>query len=92
MINCLKEDLAGYAHEAWSGWMKYLFDCSVKQSNGTVVIPKWNVERWERQMNTDYNNLPENEKESDRKEAEEMIFRMRRGQSYDRKILDKEIL
>lgn len=67
------EELAGYAHEAWSGWMKYLFDNSQHLGSGTVMIPAKLVERWKRQMNTDYNDLPENEKESDREEALKMM-------------------
>ena len=70
----VREALAEYAHEAWSGWMKYLFkktyfDTTVKE----VVIPKWAVERWMRQMNTLYADLPESEKENDRAEADRML-------------------
>ena len=73
MTNELREALADYAHQAWSGWMEYLFSKSAKNSDGTITIPRWAVERWTRQMNTPYNELPENEKDSDRKEADRMI-------------------
>lgn len=63
------EKLADYAHNAWSRWMTYLFDKSIKNSDGTVLIPKSFVDRWNRQMYTLYSDLPQNEKESDRKEA-----------------------
>jgi hypothetical protein len=69
----LKEKLADYAHVTWSGWMKYLFDRSVECDDGTVVIPKELVDRWKRQLNTDYQDLPEEEKESDRNEAKKII-------------------
>ena len=70
----LRESLADYAHEAWSGWMKYLYTkCSAIADDGAILIPASLVERWERQMNTSYSDLPENEKESDRKEADKMI-------------------
>jgi len=68
-----KEILAEYAHNAWAGWMKYLFDKSVKNKNGTVTIPKWAVDRWMRQSKTKYHDLPEEEKDSDRSEADLMI-------------------
>jgi len=73
----LREELAKLAHEQWSGWMKYLFDKSKKESDGTVTIPKWAVDRWEKQMNTEYSELSELEKESDRNEANKFISVMR---------------
>ncbi len=67
------ERLAEYAHEAWSGWMKYMFGKSSLYVDGTVVIPEELVSRWGRQMNTKYEDLPEKEKNSDREEARRMI-------------------
>jgi len=69
----LVEKLAALAHEQWSGWMKYLFEKSKIGQAGVVVIPAWAAQRWGRQMNTPYADLPEEEKESDRKEAHRMI-------------------
>lgn len=69
----LKEELAEYAHDAWSGWMKYLFEKSIQNKDGTVIISKWAVERWTKQMNTKYVELSEKEKDSDRDEAVRMI-------------------
>lgn len=74
----IREQLAAYAHNAWSGWMVYLFS---KLERGTdaegnvsmYVIPKASVQRWQRQMTTDYGNLPESEKQSDRDEADKML-------------------
>lgn len=69
----LREALAAQAHESWSGWMRYLFSkCDMSGSSG-AFIPGWAVERWQRQMNTPYAELPEEEKESDRKEADEYL-------------------
>lgn len=78
----LREGLARYAHEAWSGWMKYLFSkCETRityfSSEEVKTIPAWAVERWSRQMLTPYADLPEQEKESDRQEADRMIAIMR---------------
>lgn len=36
-------------------------------------MPKWAVDRWERQLNTLYKDLSEKEKESDRKESDKII-------------------
>jgi hypothetical protein len=65
----LEYELAKYAHQAWSGWMRYLFQKSMFNENGTVTIPKWGVDRWLRQSETGYDDLPEEEKASDRAEA-----------------------
>jgi len=68
-----RELLAAYAHDAWSGWMKYMFSKSLVTILGFVVIPAPLVERWTRQMNTPYEELPESEKLSDRAEADKML-------------------
>jgi hypothetical protein len=62
------ELLAAYAHNAWSRWMRYVFEQGIEQSDG-VLIPHALVERWKRQMETPYEQLPEDEKASDREEA-----------------------
>ena len=69
----IKEQLAEYAHYQWSGWMRYLFGKGEFNEDGTWTMPKWAVERWTRQMNAEYKDLSEEEKDSDRKEAEGML-------------------
>jgi len=69
----VREKLASYAHEAWSGWMKYMFDKMIHYEDGTAVMPKWAVDRWGDQMNKKYDELPEEMKESDRCEADRMM-------------------
>ena len=68
-----KEKLAACVHESWSRWMAYLFEKSTKNSDGTVTIPAWAVERWERQFRTQYADLPETEKDTDRDEATKIL-------------------
>lgn len=53
--------------------MKYLFEKSILNEDGTVTIPAWAVERWTRQCITPYATLPEQEKASDRAEADKML-------------------
>ena len=71
----MREGLAALAHDMWSGWMRYMFRKSYSSSSGptAATIPGALVERWKRQMNTPYSELSEEEKESDRKEADRMI-------------------
>lgn len=72
--NRTREALAEYAHRAWSGWMDYLFAKSTATGgDGSVAIPAWAVERWERQAETAYADLLESEKESDRAEADQIL-------------------
>jgi len=75
----IREELAAYAHEAWSGWMKYMFGLSVMSENGSCTLLADLVLRWHRQMHTPYADLPENEKESDRKEADRVLAIMSPG-------------
>lgn len=81
----LREELAAYAHEAWSGWMEYMFaQCqpippTTESGNSYwlhIKMPKALYERWTRQMTTKYADLPESEKESDRDEADKIIHRI----------------
>lgn len=69
----LREALAAYAHNAWSGWMIYLFSKCTEHTGGFYTIPVWAVQRWKRQMSTNYCDLPEGEQESDRAEADKML-------------------
>lgn len=60
---------ADIEHARWSSWQKYLHSLCSKNDDGTLTIPAWQVERAERQIATDYVDLTEKEKESDRKEV-----------------------
>jgi len=82
-----REKIADLCHKQWTGWMEYLFSRCKEDTeitspagyaykttkNGDLIIPKEWVERWKRQMETDYKNLSEDEKNIDRKEADKYI-------------------
>ena len=63
------EKLAAFEHDRWARWQSHVFQKSIKNEDGTYTIPKEFVDRWQRQINTDYNDLYEEEKDSDRREA-----------------------
>jgi len=75
----LRERLADLCHKQWSGWMEYLFSkCDYYEIDdgrltGDLVIPESLVKRWKRQMNTLYEDLSGEEKQSERREADRFI-------------------
>ena len=69
----MREALAKLAHDQWSGWMDYLFSKGKFNEDGSWTMPKWAVQRWSRQAKTEYEDLSESEKDSDRKEADKFI-------------------
>jgi len=74
-----KEKIAELCHKQWSGWMEYLLSkCfpergQFDKETGNLVIPAWAVNRWKRQMITPHSKLSEEEKNSDRDEAERFL-------------------
>jgi len=74
----MREKLAELCHNQRSDWMEYLFEKSIpykpgRVQKGSLIIPKWAFNRWKKQINTPYNELSEEEKEKDRKEADKFI-------------------
>lgn len=67
-----KESLAENAHESWSGWIKWMLP-RIFANDADVWLA-----RWKRQMNTPYDQLSEEEKESDRIEADKILEILRR--------------
>lgn len=63
-----REQLAALCHDQWSGWMKYMF----ARMNGRT-LPTDLHERSERQSKTLYRDLSEDEKDSNRREADRFL-------------------
>ena len=68
-----RERLAAVAHEIWAHWMHYLFSKCEQNPDGSMTIPVGLVLRWGRQVDTPYSELSEQERESDRHQADKMI-------------------
>lgn len=69
----LREALASLEHARWGRWQAYLHSKCSRGDDGSLTIPAGLVERWERQIATDYALLSEAEKDSDRKEADKTL-------------------
>jgi hypothetical protein len=67
------EQLADLEHARWAHWQRYLHDHAERTDDGALVIAADMVERWERQIETPYADLPEEEKESDREQVRRYI-------------------
>ena len=68
---------ADLEHKRWIGWQSYLFSKSEWTKNG-YLIPKELCFRWQKQIDTSYSELSEEEKESDRKEVRKYLPLFRR--------------
>jgi hypothetical protein len=70
----LRERLAFVQHQIWAHWMNYLFSVSVQNPDGSITIPFEKVERWKRQASVAYDSLSNEEKESDKEQADKILF------------------
>ena len=65
----LYEQLAEIEHDRWADWQKYMHSkCLIGQYGAVIPIDLFN--RWERQIQTPYDELSEEEKQSDRKQVD----------------------
>lgn len=67
------EELSDNEHSRWANWQKYVHSKCIKNKDGSLTIPKEYVDHWNYEINTEYKDLPENIKESDRKEARKIL-------------------
>ena len=77
------EELADKMHEIWTRWMAYMFSKNPFNEDGTWTMPRFSAHRWQRQMNTPYIELTEEEKESDRELALEILDLLREVKEND---------
>jgi hypothetical protein len=73
LLGSLIEQLAAVEHERWSHWQRYVHSKGVRQPDGSLLLPPDLVSRWERQLNTKYAELDEQEKASDRERVEKYL-------------------
>lgn len=72
-MNDLREQIAAREHDQWIGWMFHMFNLSRRNPDGSITVPADRMTRWLRLMYTPYAELSEQEKESDREEADKVL-------------------
>ena len=68
------EVMASFVHDIWSRWIDYLFSKSEMNEDGSCTIPANLVSRWQRQKETFYEDLPKEERYSDKEIAKEIMM------------------
>jgi hypothetical protein len=72
-LNDILETLAAVEHERWSHWQRYMHGKGLSQPDGSLMIPADLVRRWQKQIDTPYAKLSEQEKESDREQVRKYL-------------------
>lgn len=63
------EEGANIEHDRWARWQKHMFSKMRVNVDNSMTLPEEFCDRWFRQIDTKYEDLSEEEKESDRKET-----------------------
>jgi len=72
-LDGLIETLAAVEHERWSHWQRYMHGKCINRPDGSLIIPADLVQRWQKQIETPYADLSEQEKESDREQVSKYL-------------------
>jgi hypothetical protein len=67
------DELANIEHCRWAHWQRYLHSKCERRPDGSLVIPPELVVQWQRQIDTHYRDLTENEQESDRAQVRKYL-------------------
>jgi len=73
LLGHLIEQLAAVEHERWSHWQRYVHSKCVRQPDGSLLLPADLVARWEKQIDTKYAELDDQERESDREQVRKYL-------------------
>lgn len=73
VLNGLIDQLAEIEHRRWAHWQRYVHSNSLRQPDGSLLVPAPLVKRWETQIATSYADLEEAEKESDREQVRKYL-------------------
>ncbi len=67
------DNLADIEHDRWSHWQKYMHQKGERQPDGSLLISADLVAQWDRQIQTPFAELTDDEKESDRDQVRKYI-------------------
>lgn len=73
ILDSLIDELAAIEHDRWAHWQKYLHSKGIRQSDGALLIPSDLIQRWENQIDTSFEELSHDEKESDRDQVRKYL-------------------
>jgi hypothetical protein len=73
LLGGLIERLADVEHERWSHWQRYVHSKGLRQPDGSLLLPADLVARWEKQIDTKYAELDDQERESDREQVRKYL-------------------
>ncbi|MBY5879411.1 hypothetical protein ELI54_30005 (plasmid) [Rhizobium ruizarguesonis] len=73
ILDGLVDQLASIEHERWAHWQRYVHSKSLKQPDGSMLLPAELVAQWERQINTPFERLSDKEKDSDREQVQKYL-------------------
>ena len=82
------EVVAEQCHKQWSGWTAHLLARVGWEQVDDSDVHGW-VDRWQRQINTPYAELSEEEKEADRREARKILAALRNAWQSERVAYDE---
>lgn len=80
-IEMTLDEWADIQHQIWSAWMTHLFSCGIfttvmaDKAKSGFLIAEDKANRWAAQAQTDYKDLSEDEKESDRHVVRQFFLR-----------------
>ena len=72
-MESLFEELANIEHQRQADWLGYLHSRCYRSEKGDLIVPLKLVENWEYQIETDYKDLSEEEKDSDREQVDRYV-------------------
>lgn len=67
------ERLASIEHERWAHWQGYMHSKGELQPDGSMLLPADLVAQWSKQIETSYDKLTPEERESDREQVRRYV-------------------